>query len=99
MEGAMRSSTAVMAPVMERFTSAAGTRISYEKSGYGPALVLVHGGFSDHETNWEWVQPFFQENFTVYAVARRGRGGTDATVGHTVEDEGQDVAELIRRIG
>ncbi|MGH9322209.1 MAG: alpha/beta fold hydrolase [Vicinamibacteria bacterium] len=40
-----------------------------------------------------------QERFTVYAIARRGRGETDATVGHTLEDEVRDVAAVIRAIG
>jgi pimeloyl-ACP methyl ester carboxylesterase len=60
--------------------------------------VLVHGAFSDHETNWNFVAPRLRERFTVYAIARRGRGATDATTGHTVEDEAQDVADVIRSI-
>jgi hypothetical protein len=36
-------------------------------------LVLVHGSFSDHNSNWEFVKPLFEKQFTVYAVARRGR--------------------------
>jgi pimeloyl-ACP methyl ester carboxylesterase len=73
--------------------------LSYTVAGSGPPLVLVHGGFSDHETNWAFVAPALQEHFTVYAVARRGRGATAATVGHTLEDEGKDVADLVRSIG
>jgi len=42
-------------------------------------LVLVHGSFSDHKTNWEFVKSLFEKQFTVYAIARRGRGETDAT--------------------
>jgi hypothetical protein len=37
---------------MERITGPAGTTISYDRYGSGPPLVLVHGGFSDHITNW-----------------------------------------------
>ena len=69
--------------------------MSYDVYGTGPPLVLVHGGFSDHASNWELVRPFFEPRFEVYAVARRGRGETDATEGHSVEDEGRDVATLI----
>jgi pimeloyl-ACP methyl ester carboxylesterase len=60
---------------------------------------LVHGGFSDHETNWTFVAPLFEQRFTVYTIARRGRGATDATEHHTLEDEAQDVADLVRTIG
>jgi pimeloyl-ACP methyl ester carboxylesterase len=83
---------------MERLTSSGNTTVSYEKSGSGPPLVLVHGAFSDHETNWEFVKPEFRERFTVYAIARRGRGDTDATEGHSLEDEARDVVAVIRRV-
>lgn len=84
---------------MKRIPSPAGATISYERYGTGPPLVLVHGGFSDHHTNWEFVRPHFEPRFTIYAVARRGRGETDATEGHSLEDEGHDVAAVIRAIG
>lgn len=84
---------------MQRITSPAGTTVSYDRYGSGPPLVLVHGGFSDHRTNWEFVKPILEDRFTVYALARRGRGETDATEGHGVEDEGMDVVALIRSIG
>ena len=84
---------------MERLTSSGGANVSYDRSGSGPALVLVHGGFSDHETNWEYVKPAFRERFTVYAIARRGRGDTDATEGHSLEDEVKDVVALVEAVG
>ena len=84
---------------MQRISSPTGTTVCYEKYGSGPPLVLVHGAFSDHHTNWEFVKPLFEKQFTVYAVARRGRGETDATEGHSLEDEGSDVAALIQSIG
>ena len=84
---------------MERVITQAGTAASYEKAGSGPPLVLVHGGFSDHRSNWEFVSPALQQAFTLYAIARRGRGQTDPTRDHSVEDEGADVAAVIRHIG
>jgi pimeloyl-ACP methyl ester carboxylesterase len=84
---------------MRRIKSPRGVTVSYDTYGDGPPLVLVHGGFSDHITNWEFVKPLFEEAFTVVAVARRGRGDTDATQGHSLEDEGADVAEIIKSIG
>jgi pimeloyl-ACP methyl ester carboxylesterase len=84
---------------MERITSRDGTTVSYDRYGSGPPLVLVHGGFSDHETNWELVKPLLEKQFTVHAIARRGRGETDATDGHSLEDEGEDVVALIQSIG
>jgi pimeloyl-ACP methyl ester carboxylesterase len=52
-------------PSMQRIPSPAGTTVSYDQYGSGPPLVLVHGAFSDHKTNWEFVKPFFEQQFTV----------------------------------
>jgi pimeloyl-ACP methyl ester carboxylesterase len=84
---------------MQTITGSTGTTVSYSVEGSGPPLVLVHGSFSDHETNWTFVAPLFRERFTVHAIARRGRGATDATDGHSLEDEAQDVADVVRAIG
>ena len=84
---------------MYRIHSDDGVTISYERQGSGAPLVLGHGGFSDHRTNWEFVMPLLARRFTVFTIARRGRGETDATVGHSVEEESRDVATLIRAIG
>jgi pimeloyl-ACP methyl ester carboxylesterase len=76
-----------------------GTTVSYSRYGSGPPLVLVHGGFSDDVTNWEFVKPMLEEHFTVWAIARRGRGETDPTEGHSLEDEARDVVALIEKAG
>ena len=81
---------------MERITSPSGTTVSFDKVGTGPTLMLVHGAFSDHLTNWEFVKPIFRDRLTVCAMARRGRGETDATEGHSIEDEVIDLVALIR---
>lgn len=83
---------------MQRLASPTGATMSYDTYGSGPPLVLVHGSFTDHQTNWEFVRSLFAKQFTVYAIARRGRGDTDATKGHSVEDESRDVAALIETI-
>jgi pimeloyl-ACP methyl ester carboxylesterase len=85
--------------VRKRIVTPEGTAISYRKSGEGPPLVLVHGGFSDDVTNWEFVEPILRKRFTLYAIARRGRGESDATEGHGVEDEGRDIVSLIQAVG
>jgi pimeloyl-ACP methyl ester carboxylesterase len=78
--------------------SPTGISLFYEKYGSGPSLVLVHGGFDDHHTNWARVKPLLAEQFEVYAAARRGRGETQATEGHSLEDEAADIAALIASI-
>jgi pimeloyl-ACP methyl ester carboxylesterase len=84
---------------MQLVTSANGVTVSYDKYGSGPPLVLVHGAFSTHVTNWEFVKPHLERRFTVYAIARRGRGETDATDGHLLEEEAADAAAVIRAVG
>ncbi|MFC4350461.1 alpha/beta fold hydrolase [Fodinicurvata halophila] len=79
--------------------SPTGLEVSYHRYGSGPPLVLVHGSFTDHITNWQFVAPVLAREFTVYSVARRGRGGTTATQGHSVQEEAEDVAALLKAIG
>ena len=79
--------------------SPTGATVSYVTYGSGPPLVLVHGGFSDHVSNWELVKALLEPRFTVYAVARRGRGQTQTPAGHSLADESRDVAALIESIG
>jgi pimeloyl-ACP methyl ester carboxylesterase len=59
---------------MQRIASPAGATVFYDKYSSGPPLILVHGSFSDHKTNWEFVKSLFEKQFTVYAIARRGLG-------------------------
>jgi pimeloyl-ACP methyl ester carboxylesterase len=84
---------------MRHVLSPAGNTVSYEVWGSGPPLVLVHGSLSDQRSNWKSIKPFIQQSFTAYAIARRGRGETEATEGHSLEDEGRDVAAVIRAVG
>ena len=84
---------------MHKIGTTRGVTVSYDRQGSGPPLVLVHGAFSDHRSNWEFVLPLLTTRFTTYAVARRGRGETSPTVGHTVEDESLDVASVIQAAG
>jgi pimeloyl-ACP methyl ester carboxylesterase len=79
----------------QRIKTLNGITVSFSTYGRGPTLVLVHGGFSDDVTNWEFVKPLLEDRFTICAIARRGRGETDATEGHSLEDEARDVAAVI----
>lgn len=83
---------------MERLQTSDGIVVSYDRYGHGPPLVLVHGGFSDHVTNWQEAKSFLEARFTVYAIARRGRGETTATRDHALLDEANDVATVIRNV-
>jgi pimeloyl-ACP methyl ester carboxylesterase len=86
-------------PIRNRIVKPDGVTVSYHRYGYGPPLVLVHGGFSDHVTNWQEVAGLLQDQFTVYSIARRGRGDTSPTQNHTVEDEMTDVCAVLEAVG
>jgi pimeloyl-ACP methyl ester carboxylesterase len=64
----------------------------------GPPLVLVHDTSADH-TRWKPVLPTFEEHFTVYAVDRRGRGGSGDSEDYFIELEFGDVAAVVDSLG
>jgi len=82
---------------METITSKDGTMIAYQRSGTGPPLVLVHGTTADH-TRWAPVLPAFEQYFTVYAVDRRGRGGSGDARQYAIEREFEDIVALVNSI-
>jgi pimeloyl-ACP methyl ester carboxylesterase len=82
---------------METIRSKDGTHIAYERSGTGPALVLVHGTTADH-TRWAPVLPMLEQTFTVYAVDRRGRGQSGDAVDYSLDREYEDIAAVVSSI-
>jgi pimeloyl-ACP methyl ester carboxylesterase len=83
---------------MEYVTSKDGAIIGYQRSGTGPPLVLVHGTTADHR-RWSAVSPRFEQHFTVYAMDRRGRGGSTDAADYNVMREAEDVAAVVEAIG
>ena len=83
---------------MVKITSKDGSRIAYSRSGSGPPLVLVHGTTADH-TRWARVLPELETHFTVYALDRRGRGGSGDAAPYAIEREFEDVAAVVDAVG
>ena len=79
-------------------TSLDGTSIAVRKRGAGPPLVLVHGTTSNH-LSFRYVQPLFEEHFTVYAIDRRGRGDSGDGPEYAIEREFEDLAAVVDAIG
>ncbi len=79
---------------MQTISSADNTPIAFERSGSGPPLVLVHGTTADH-TRWAPVLPTLEEQFTVYAIDRRGRGESGDADEYELEREFEDVAAVV----
>src|SRR5213592_4296261 len=86
--------------VIGRATSADGTTIVFDRRGAGPAVVLVHGAFTDrsHPTLAE-VARNLSPWFTVVNYDRRGRGDSGDTRPHSLGKEIDDLAAVIAAAG
>jgi pimeloyl-ACP methyl ester carboxylesterase len=79
-------------------TSKDGTRITFDRSGVGPALILVVGAFNDRATGTPLAQ-FLEPHFTVFNYDRRGRGESGDTAPYAIEREIEDIDALIAEAG
>ena len=82
---------------METIRSSDGTHIAYQQSGQGSPLILVHGTTADH-TRWVPILPALEQYFTVYALDRRGRGGSGDAEQYAIEREFEDIVALVHSI-
>ena len=83
---------------VEMALSADGTRIAYEASGVGPALVLVNGGLSDRSSSAP-LRGHLEPQFTVVGYDRRGRGDSGDRPPYAPEREIEDLAAVIQAVG
>ncbi|MFI5099168.1 MAG: alpha/beta fold hydrolase [Actinomycetes bacterium] len=83
---------------METVQSADGTTIAFDRSGTGPALVLVVGAFSDRSST-KSLAAALGSSFTVYEYDRRGRGDSDERGPYAVEREVEDLGAVIGAAG
>jgi pimeloyl-ACP methyl ester carboxylesterase len=83
---------------MEQTRSKDGTGIGFWRSGSGDPLLLVHGTTADH-SRWSSISPRLEQHFTVYAMDRRGRGGSGDSPNYAVVREAEDVAAVVDTIG
>jgi pimeloyl-ACP methyl ester carboxylesterase len=76
-------------------TSADGVRLSYEQTGRGPGLVLVHGGMQT-SANFERLASVLSSSYRVIRYDRRGRGA-NASGGSDGESDrlARETADLI----
>jgi pimeloyl-ACP methyl ester carboxylesterase len=75
-----------------------GTKIAYDKTGQGPALIIVAGAFQGRMAMAAFAEPL-SKNFTVYNYDRRGRGESGDTEPYAVEREIEDLDALIQEAG
>ena len=85
---------------MEKVISRDGTPIVYEKSGEGPAVILVTGALGlGTDPMFRGLAELLAPHFTVYNYDRRGRGESGDTLPYTVEREVEDIEAIIDEAG
>jgi pimeloyl-ACP methyl ester carboxylesterase len=81
-------------------TSKDGTSIAYEKTGSGPALILVDGALCSRTFGPSAkLAPLLAPQFTVYSYDRRGRGDSGDSPSYSPAREVEDIAALIEQAG
>lgn len=81
-------------------TSKDGTTIAWERSGSGPALILVDGALCSRAFGPSpRLAPLLARHFTVYAYDRRGRGESGNTQPYSPAREVEDIAALVDAAG
>lgn len=83
---------------MDKVTSKDGTPIVFERSGKGPAVVLVGGILGDHSQQAP-LATLLAEHFTVFNYDRRGHGESGDTPLYAVEREIEDLEAMIKEAG
>ena len=83
---------------MKTGVSKDGTRIAFDQSGQGPALMLVSGA-SATRADEASVATALAPYFTVFAYDRRARGDSGDTRPYAVEREVEDLEALIDEAG
>lgn len=77
-----------------------GTTIAYDKTGSGPAVVLVNGALGHRKFFGEQeLVNSLAKNFTVIHYDRRGRGESSDTKPYAAEKEIEDLDVLIQEAG
>ncbi|TYB41340.1 alpha/beta fold hydrolase [Actinomadura chibensis] len=83
---------------MDIVKSADGTRIAYDRTGDGPALVYVGGALNDRGSGAA-LAALLAPGHTVLTYDRRGRGDSGDTPPYAVEREIEDIAALLDAAG
>jgi pimeloyl-ACP methyl ester carboxylesterase len=85
---------------MNQVRSKDGTMIAYQRSGNGPALILVDGALCSRAFGPSpKLAPLLARHFTVYAYDRRGRGQSGDTHPYSPAREVEDIAAIVEAAG
>jgi pimeloyl-ACP methyl ester carboxylesterase len=85
---------------MKRVISKDGTPIAFDRSGNGPAVILVDGALCYRGSGPSGpLAAALAGHFTVFTYDRRGRGDSGNTAPYAVEREVEDIEALINEAG
>jgi pimeloyl-ACP methyl ester carboxylesterase len=89
---------------MPTVTSVDGTTIAYDRTGTGPALILINGALGDRRLDRRFklmsgLAAQLNSRFTVIDYDRRGRGESSEAGPFAVDREIEDIAALIAAAG
>ncbi|MGH9555934.1 MAG: alpha/beta fold hydrolase [Terriglobales bacterium] len=85
---------------MKKVISKDGTAIAIERSGQGPALILVDGALCSRSFGpMPKLAPLLTPHFTVFTYDRRGRNESSDTSPYATHREVEDLEALINEAG
>src|SRR5439155_21940419 len=84
---------------MNTVTSKDGTKIAYDETGHGPAVIHVAGAMGTRSFGFPDHARLLESHFTVYNYDRRGRGDSTDTKPFAVQREVEDIDALIKEAG
>jgi pimeloyl-ACP methyl ester carboxylesterase len=85
---------------MDTVTSNDGTPIAFDRTGEGPAVILVGGAFQVRiDPKMSQLAALLAPHYTVFTYDRRGRGDSGDTAPYAVEREVGDLEVLIKEAG
>lgn len=81
------------------YSNVNGLKMYYEIYGQGKPLVLIHGGGSTIQSNFEKVIPLFAKNRQVIAMELQAHGRTsDRNADLSFEQDADDIATLLKNL-
>jgi len=86
---------------MKTVTSKDGTKIAFDKTGAGPAVIIVNGAmqYRAFDPTMAQIADMLSKHFTVYNYDRRGRGDSGDTQPFAKEREIEDLQALVEDAG
>jgi pimeloyl-ACP methyl ester carboxylesterase len=85
--------------ITSAYSDVNGLKMYYEVYGQGKPLVLVHGGGSTIQTNFEKIIPLLAKNRKLIAVELQAHGRTsDRNADLTFEQDADDIVTLLNKL-